>query len=73
MEMYLYEITQDDRNAAQRRLNMDALSPLELGALIERHRNNLAFASQVIASAARQVLAAKRAMVQRTRADERVS
>ena len=55
-------ITQDDRNVAQRDLNMAALSLLELGALIEKHRNNATFASQVIASAARQVLAAKRAM-----------
>ena len=54
-------ITQDDRNAAQRDLNMLALSPLELGALIEKHRSNPPFVSQVIASAARQVLAATRA------------
>ena len=58
-------ITQDDRNAAQRDLSMASLSFLELGALIEAHRNSSLFASQVIASAARQVLAAKRATVDR--------
>jgi len=53
-------ITQDARNVAQRHLNMAALSLPELGALIEKHRNNPAFASQVIASAARQMLVEKR-------------
>jgi hypothetical protein len=53
-------ITQDDRNVAQHDLKMAALSLLELGALIEEHRNKDTFASQVIAGAARQILAAKR-------------
>jgi hypothetical protein len=55
-------ITQDDRNVAQHDLNMAALSLRELGALIEEHRNNDTFTSQVIAGAARQILAVKRAM-----------
>ena len=58
-------ITQDDRGVAQRDLKMAALSLLELGALIEKHRQNQTFSSQVIASAARQVLAAKRAKGER--------
>jgi hypothetical protein len=58
-------ITQDDRNVAQRDLKMAALSLPELGALIEEHRNNETFTSQVIAGAARQILAAKRAMGKR--------
>jgi len=58
-------ITQDDRNVAQGDLKLAALSLLELGALIEEHRNNETFSSRVIAGAARQVLAAKRAMGER--------
>lgn len=63
--MNTHPITQEDRNVAQRGLNMTALSSLELEALIERHRNNPHYASQIIASAARQLLAAKRATVER--------
>jgi hypothetical protein len=65
-------ITQDARNVAQRDLKMAALSLLELRALIEKHRNNptfssqvMTFASQVIASAARQMLVANRTMGER--------
>ena len=58
--MNVGQITQNDRNLAQHDLKMVALSLLELGALIEKHRNNPPFASRVIESAARQMLAAKR-------------
>ncbi len=58
-------ITLDVRNVAQRDLKMAVLNLPELGALIEEHRNNETFSSQVIAGAARQVLAAKRAMGER--------
>jgi hypothetical protein len=42
---------------------MAALSLIELGALLEKNRKSETFASQVIASAARQVPVVKRAMV----------
>jgi hypothetical protein len=41
---------------------MAALSLIEPGTLIEKHRKSETFATQVIASAARQVLVVKRAM-----------
>ncbi len=56
------QITQADRDTAQCDLKMLDLSDLELGALIEEHRNSPLFASRVIASAARQILVAKRTM-----------
>ena len=57
-------ITQDALNVVQRHLNMAALSLPELRTLIEKHRNNPAFGSRVIVSAARQILAKKHAMVE---------
>ena len=62
MEMNTQSYTQDVRNIAQRDLKIAALSLLELEALIEEYRHNLTFSSQIIVSAARQVLAVKRAM-----------
>ena len=62
MEMNNRPISQDIRNIAQRDLKLAALSLLDLGMLIEEHRHNLSFSSQIIVDAARQILAAKRAM-----------
>lgn len=57
----MYKITQDDMNSAARGLNMLGKTKEELETLIERHSGeNVAFAGQVIAASARQILAAKK-------------
>lgn len=57
----MYKITQDDLNSAARGLNLLGKTKEELQDLIVRHgAKNAAFAGQVIAASARQILAAKK-------------
>ena len=56
------KITQDDLNAAQRGLNMIAMSLAELRELMMKHEHGRLFADRVIARAARQMLHAKHRM-----------
>lgn len=57
----MYQITQGDLNSAARGLNLLGKTKEELQELISRHGGeNAAFASQVIAASARQILAAKK-------------